>query len=128
MSHRINNVKIDQQFRVGVLNGISFFFLSAHDAGQLIKKHSSSISKATSGRQLSVGGYTWHIASVAELERIFDEVDKLALKSWGEILTMLEEYDDHHYYDVMKAQAILSKEYAEKLAAWRATLGKNAVA
>lgn len=26
----------------------------------------------------------------------------------------------------MKAQALLSKEYAEKLAAWRATLGQSA--
>ena len=125
---RINNIKKDQQFRVGSKEGTNAIFLSVNDAGQTLNIDRDHVSAVVNGKEYSAGGYTWRIASVSELERIFDEVDKLELKPWDEILAMLEDYKDHHYYELMKAQALLSKDYAEKLAAWRATLGRSAAA
>ena len=125
---RINCIKKYQQFTVGVQNKVAKVFISALDAGRVLNIKQQAISNAVNGRSTRAGGYTWRNASVVELERIFDELAVLETKPWGEVLEMLEDYKDHHYYEVMRAQALLSKEYAEKLAAWRATLGQNAAA
>jgi hypothetical protein len=123
VSASINCTKKDQQLRVGKATGttISTLYLSQHDASSLTLTHANNISSACHGKLKQAGGYEWRFASTEELNTAFDLVQKkVACKTWDEILEMLEEFKGDHYYQVMKAQAQLSKEYADKLAEWRA--------
>ena len=118
VTRRINNIKKYQSFIIGTDNaGNNHLYLSPTDAENVTHINGSHISEVANGKLKTAGGCHWRIASTTELHRIFDLINlHIAQLSWTEKLKMLDKYKDDKLYDTMHAQALLSQEYATKLA------------